>query len=216
MATRALAARIACVWLLCLGAGQAWAAEVALVMSVQGRVTRLAAAGPLPVEAFAKLDEGERLDLERDARLQLLYFDSGRHESWSGPGRLELTPGEGMPGGMAAAEVKSLPLVVARQLARTPALDRQGRVAATRLRSIASEDAMTRLENTYADLRSRAAPDDLGPEMYLLSGLFEMRELDRVEKMLADLQQDRRKNPETALLVALYRKAVKNAREARK
>jgi len=206
-----------CIGLMFLGCSQAWAAEVALVMSVHGKVTRLAEVpGPVPVEAFVKLKEGDRLSLENDSRLQVVYFENGRRETWSGPGRLEMAPREGKASGLPAPEVKTLPLVMAKQLARTPALDSQGRAGVTRLRSVPSPDALTRLENTYQELlKSRASRDDLGPEMYLLSGLYEMRELDRVEKMLGQLQQDWPKNVEAALLISLYRKAVKNARESR-
>jgi hypothetical protein len=42
-----------------------------------------------------------------------------------------------------------------------------------------------------------------------------LRELDRVEKLLGELKQERPRNVEAALLISLYRKAVKNAREAR-
>lgn len=208
--------RCICVYLIILGSGQAWADEVALVMSVRGKVMRLAEKATVPVEAFVKLKEGDKLSLERGSRLQLLYFDNGRHETWSGPGRLETTVIESRASGLPAPEVKSVPMVMARQLAHTPALDGQGRGGVTRLRSIGSLDALAKLEDTYNDLRSRAAPGDLGPEMYLLSGLFEMRELERVERVIGDLQQDRAHNPEAALLISLYRKAVKNARENRK
>ncbi|TRZ91013.1 MAG: hypothetical protein D4R84_15180 [Rhodocyclaceae bacterium] len=208
--------RYFCVGLIVLGCSQVWADEVALVMSVQGKVVRLADAVTMPVEAFVKLKEGDKLSLEKDSRLQVVYFENGRQETWSGPGRLEMTLREGKASGLPAAEVKSLPMVMARQLARTPALDGQGRGGVTRLRSVPGLDAMVRLEDTYHDLRSRAGPNDLGPEMYLLSGLYDMRELDRVERVLGDLQQDRPKNPEAALLIALYKKAVKNARESKK
>ena len=208
--------RYFCISLFFLVYGQVWAAEVALVMSVQGKVTRLAEAAPVPVEGFVKLNEGDKLILDKDSRLQLLYFDNGRLETWSGTCRLEMTLREGKASGLPAAEVKSVPMVMARQIARTPALDGQNRGGVTRLRSVPSQDAMARLEDTYQDLRNRAARDDLGPEMYLLSGLFEIRELERVERVLGDLQQDRPKNPEVALLVALYKKAIKSSRESKK
>lgn len=194
----------------------AWADEAALVMSVQGRVLRLADTATVPIEAFVKLKEGDKLSLDKGTKLQLLYFANGRHETWSGAGRLEMTAREGKASGLPAPEVKSVPMVMARQLARTPELDGQSRGGVTRLRAVPSQDAMTRLEDTYADLRGRTPLSDLGPEMYLLSGLFEMRELDRVERVIGDLQQDRPQNPEAALLVSLYRKAVKNARENKK
>ena len=207
--------RYLCVSLVFLGFGSAWAAEVALVMSVQGGVVRLADAAQVPVEAFVKLKEGDRLSLEKDSRLQVVYFENGRRETWTGPGRLEMTLREGKPGGLPDPEVKQLPLVMARQLARTPTLDSQGRGGVTRLRSVPGQDVVSKLQSTYQDLRSRAEPDDLGPEMFLLSGLFELRELDEVEKLLGDLQQVQAKTPEAALLIALYRKAVKNARDSR-
>lgn len=198
-----------------LGCSQAWANEVALVMSVQGRVLRLADVVPVVVESFVKLKDGDKLTLEKGARLQLVYFETGREETWTGAGRLEMAPREAKSSGLPAPDVKNLPLVMARQLARTPALDGQGRGGVTRLRAVPNPDALTRLEDSYHDLRNRAAPSDLGPEAYLLSGLFEMRELDRVERVLGDLQQDRPRNPEAALLISLYRKAVKNARESK-
>lgn len=207
--------RYFCISLFLLACSQAWATEVALVTSVQGKVTRLVEVTPVPVEAFVKLKAGDRLKLEANSRLQVVYFESGRQETWSGPGSLETSLREGKPSGLPAAEVKSLPLVMAKQLARTPALDSQGRGGVTRLRSVPSPDALAKLEDTYYQLRSRTGRDDLGPEMYLLSGLYEMRELDRVERVLGDLQQDGPKTQETALLISLYRKAVKNARESK-
>lgn len=207
--------RIVCVSLIFLGISPAWAAEVALVMSVQGKVTRLAEAAQVPIEAFVKLKEGDQLSLETDSRLQVVYFENGRRETWSGPGRLEMALREGKASGLPAPEVKQLPLVMARQLARTPALDSQGRGGVTRVRAVPGQDAMAKLEDAYQDLKRRAEPNDLGPAMYLLSALFDMRELDRVERVLGDLQQDGPKTPEAALLISLYRKSVKNARESK-
>ncbi|MCF8152361.1 MAG: hypothetical protein K9K30_15815 [Burkholderiaceae bacterium] len=208
--------RIICISFLVLGFAQASAAEVALVMSVHGNISRLDGAAPVPLEAFVKLKDGDRLALESDTRLQLVYFKTGRQETWSGPGRLQLTVQEGRAEDLTAPQVKSLPLVMVKQIARTPALDSQGRGGVTRLRTIASDDAIGKLDATYRELRSAVERDDLGPEMYLLSGLYEMRQLERVEQVLAELQQERPKNPEAALLVSLYKKAVRNVRESKK
>jgi hypothetical protein len=145
----------------------------------------------------------------------VVYFENGRQETWSGPGRLDLAMNEGKASGMPAVQVKQLPLVMARQLARTPALDSQGRGGVTRLRAVRSPDALAKLESSYQELRTQAGSDELGPEVYLLSALYEIRELERVEKVLANLQQDWPNNPEAALLISLYRKAMKNARESR-
>lgn len=208
--------RFVFVGLLVLGFGQVQAAEVALVMSVQGKISRLDGVTTLPLEAFVKLKDGDQLALENDTRLQVVYFKTGRQETWSGPGRLHLAAQEGRPEGLSAPQLKSLPLVMVRQLARTPALDSQGRGGVTRLRSIATGEAMAKLDSTYRELKNTAGQDDLGPEMYLLSGLYEMRQLERVEKLLGEMQQEKPINPETALLISLYKKAVRNARESKK
>lgn len=202
-----------CFCLMLLAGGQAWAAEAALVMSVQGRVLRQASPAPQAVETFVKLNEGDRLSLAQGSKLQLVYFESGRQETWSGPGSLELALREGKASGMAAPEVQQQPLSLTKQLARTPALDGQGRGGVTRLRAIQNPDAVARLESSYQELRSQAAADDLGPEVYLLAGLLDLRQLDRIEKTLDRLQQERPQSDQAAALVSLYRKAVKQARE---
>lgn len=205
--------RYLCCCLMILAGGQAWAAEVALVMAVQGRVLRQASPEPLAVETFVKLNEGDRLSLAQGSKLQLVYFESGRQETWSGPGSLELTLREGKSSGMAAPEVQQQSLSLTKQLARTPALDGQGRGGVTRLRAIQNPDAVARLESSYQELRAQAAAADLEPEMYLLAGLLDMRQLDRIEKTLDRLQQERPQSDQAAALVALYRKAVKQVRE---
>ena len=197
----------------CTGAG---AAEVALVMSVQGKVLKQEGEPGSPLEAYAKLNAGDRVVLDRNAQLRLAYFENGRVETWAGPGGLEMTAHGGEASGLAAPAVKSLPLAVARQLGRTPAGEGPGRKLPARTRSVAVPDALAKLEATYQELRGKAGADDLEPEAYLLSALFELRELERVEKLMTELKQERAGNPEAALLVALYRKAVKNAREARR
>lgn len=202
-----------CFCLMLLAGGQVWAAEAALVMAVQGRVLRQASPAPQAVETFVKLNEGDRLSLAQGSKLQLVYFESGRQETWSGPGSLELALREGKASGMAAPEVQQQPLSLTKQLARTPALDGQGRGGVTRLRAIQNPDAVARLESSYQELRSQTAADDLGPEVYLLAGLLDLRQLDRIEKTLDRLQQERPQSDQAAALVSLYRKAVKQARE---
>lgn len=205
--------RYFCFCLMLLAGGQAWATEVALVMSVQGRVLRQATPAPLAVETFVKLNEGDRLSLAQGSKLQLVYFESGRQETWSGPGSLDLALREGKSSGMAAPEVQQQPLSLTKQLARTPALDSQSRGGVTRLRALQTPDAVARLESSYQELKSKAAADDLGPELYLLAGLLDLRQLDYIEKVLDRLQQERPQSDQAVALVALYRKVVKQARE---
>ncbi|MCF8199878.1 MAG: hypothetical protein K9J42_14025 [Sulfuritalea sp.] len=211
-----MSSRFLFIGLVLLGFGQVQAAEVALVMSVQGKIARLDGSTQVPLEAFVKLKSGDQLALEDTSRLQVVYFKTGRQETWSGPGRLKMAVAEGRAEDLPTPQIKMLPLVMVKQLARTPSLDSQGRGGVTRLRAIASDDAIAKLDATYRELKNTAQSGDLGPEMYLLSGLFEMRELDRVEALLGELQRAQPKNLEASLLVSLYKKAVRNVRESRK
>lgn len=188
----------------------------ALVTAVEGKVSRLAPAGSEPVQPFVKLGEGDLIKLEGSARIRLVYFASKRQESWSGKGQLAIGAGEGKGQGLGAPEVKTLPDMLVKQIARTPSLDNQGRVGMVRLRSIGTPEAVTRLENNYQQLRAEAAADDLNPEMFLLAGLLELRQLDQLEKTLAELQVSHPDNTEAKILVALYQKTLKNVRESGK
>jgi hypothetical protein len=155
------------------------AAEVALVMSVQGKVMRHDGANTVPLEAYAKLNAGDRLSLEKDAQLRVAYFENGRHETWAGPGGLELTARGGEPLGMTAPTVKSLPLAVARQLARTPATDGDGRKAATRTRSVAgARCAGAAGSHLPGTARQVPAPTIWSRKPTCCRRLFELRELE--------------------------------------
>lgn len=188
----------------------------ALVTAVEGKVSRLAPAGSEPVQAFVKLGEGDVVKLERGARIRLIYFASKRQESWSGKGQLAIGAGEGKGQGLGDPEVRTLPDMLVKQIARTPSLDNQGRVGMVRLRSIGTPDAVAKLENNYQQLRTESTADDLNPEMFLLAGLLELRQLDRLEKALAELEASHPDNTEAKVLVALYQKTLKNMRESGK
>lgn len=194
-------------------AGVTWAGDVAIVTSAQGRIMRVGNETRSPLQAFDRIREGDRLQLDGDARLRLLYFDNGRLETWLGPMDLGVTAQGSEAGGNAAA-VRKLNVATARQIARMP--DPASPLRATgRTRSIPTEESLSRLEAGYKDLlASRSDADDLSAEIFLLSGLYELRAFDRLERVTVELQQTRPKNPEAVLLVSLYRKALKNARES--
>ncbi len=185
-----------------------------MVTSLEGKVERIKGATRTPLEAFERLEAGELLALDQ-ARLTLVFFLTGRQEVWQGTGRLELGPGEGKGFGLAAPETKTLAPFLVKQIARTPTLLAQGRAGVTRLRAIATPEAIAKVEESYKRLRMEAAPGELGPEMYRLSALFEMKAYDEVDAALRDLEALRPDHNEAKLLVALYRKALRNAGQAR-
>ena len=68
--------------------------DVGLVMSVSGK-TRYGNPGetthPEPVQAFMKVRKGDRVLLSDNGRIDLLFLENGRRETWTGPARLTLT-----------------------------------------------------------------------------------------------------------------------------
>jgi len=204
--------------LLCCAAIVAWAttarADEVLVTALAGEVGRLSASGPLA--PFVRLKPGEDLRLADGARLKMLYLGSGREELWLGPGKLAIGEAMAVGEGMPPARIRVLAGPVVRQLAKTPLADAAADPPSRRQRSIPAADAIQRIEATYRQLRADAAADDLDPELYLLSGLMEIRQLERVEETLVDIIQKRPGDPQVKLLAALYRKSLRNAREAGK
>ncbi|MDP1605856.1 MAG: hypothetical protein Q8L93_04305 [Rhodocyclaceae bacterium] len=186
--------------------------DVALVTAVDGRINRITPTGQSPVQAFVKLKQGDLLVLEGNASIQMVFFQSNRQERWSGTGRIEIATHAGNGQGLAEPQVKVLPDILVKQIARTPALDSQGRTGAVRLRSIETTD-VAKLENTYKRLRAESAHDDLNPEIFLFAGLLEIREHARLEKALTDVKRSHSGNMTADVLVSLYQRALRNRRE---
>jgi hypothetical protein len=189
-------------------------ADVALVTGVQGKVARMVITGPQPLDAFVKLKQGDALRLEKNSSVKLVYFEGGRQETWSGEGRLEIAATESKGSGLAAPEVKILPAVLVKQIAKTPSLDSQGRAGVMRLRALGthSPDALTQLEAEYDQMRLVLGRNDLNADVFLLAGLLEMRAFDRVGVILEGLQGRYPGDPNAKMLVDLYTKALSSAR----
>lgn len=184
----------------------------ALVTALDGKVFRVKGTEKKPVAAFERLEAGEFIALE-GARLVLVFFATGQQESYQGSGRLELGPGEGKPWGLTAPEVKKLPDFLVKQIARTPTLVAQGRAGVTRLRAIPTPEAIARVEEGYRRMRMETVANDLNPEIYRLSALFDMKAYDAVEAAVRELEQSRPQHGDAAQLVTLYLKALRNVQD---
>ncbi len=201
------------VWMGLLSAG-AWGAEVGLVTAVSGNVKlqeEKAAASEL--KAFVKLRAGDRLTMEGASRLQMVYFEGGRQETWQGAGQLEVGSGasKAVKGGL-QPEVRTLPAILVKQLSKTPSPDGNVKAGMVRLRSMPSGGTLESIERNYADMRKQADAADRNPELYLLSGYFELREFDRVERLLREMNEKTPNDPELRTLNSLYSRAINNAK----
>lgn len=198
-----------------LMASVALAAESgALITTVEGAATRASSNGSQPLQAFTRLKEGDLVTMETGAKVKLVYLANGRQEGWAGKGKLEIGQGESKSSGLGAPQVTQLPAMLVAQIAKTPSVDSQGRAGMTRLRAIATPEALAKIDNTYQQLRAETDPSDLNPEMYLLAGLLEVRALDRVEQVIEDLRANRPNDSQAKQLVALYQRAIRNTRQS--
>lgn len=181
-----------------------------MITLLQGNASYAAGADKAkPAQSFMKLRSGDKLTLAADARLQLVYFANGRQESWRGAAQIEVGASESRavtPG--AQAEVKQLPAIALQQLTRAPNVmnDLKNRTGMVYVRALPTREKLRELDDTYAELRKDAANDDITPELYLLSGL---QELKLYQDMKEVLEQMRRRQPDNPEVQAVYRQFSK-------
>ena len=119
-------------------------APSAMVLSVEGDVSVKVQGKPTKLEAFTRLLEGDRVELGKTAKLNMIYTRSSRQETWTGPGAIlagnaESTAVNGKP----QLEAKQLPTKVAQMMAHTPASDSTGKAGMVRLRAVTQPDELS-------------------------------------------------------------------------
>lgn len=185
-----------------IGGNSVAAKEAALVTAVSGAVQISSQA----LEPFVKLHVGDEVALGSGASVKLVFFLARREETWKGPGKLRITGAGGTGTQLPEPVTRELPESLVRQISKTPAVDSQGRAGMTRLRNLGSAEAVAKLEGEYMRMRKDAPDGDTNPELYLLSGLYEMQEFDRLDSALRAVEGRIGKTPELAGLVTRYRR----------
>ena len=191
------------------------AVEVGLVTAVSGNVKwqeQKSAASEL--KPFVKVRDGDQLTMDGAARLQLVYFESGRQETWQGSGVLEVgTSSSKTVKGSQQPEVKVLPAILVKQLTKTPASDGNVKTGMIRLRSMAPP--IESVERDYAEMRKQADSTDRNPELFLLASYFERGEYAKLEALLGKMNEEKPGDPDILALNGLYSNAVSAAKAAK-
>ncbi len=192
------------------------AAEVGLVTSLSGNVTLLGEKGvELALKPFVKVRSGDRLTLTEQARLQLVFFDGGRQETWLGSGVLALAEQSSqILKGDLQSEVKILPAVLVKQLSRTPSSGGNVKAGMLRLRSAPGTEGLESAERSYTEWRAQAAANERSLELYLLASYFESRAFEKLEGLLRQMAARAPNDQEVAALDALYTSAIGELRSA--
>ena len=191
------------------------AVEVGLVTAVSGNVKwqeQKSAASEL--KPLVKVRDGDQLTMDGAARLQLVYFESGRQETWQGSGVLEVgTSSSKTVKGSQQPEVKVLPAILVKQLSKTPASDGNVKTGMIRLRSMAPP--IESVERDYAEMRKQADSTDRNPELFLLASYFERGEYAKLEALLGKMNEEKPGDPDILALNGLYSNAVSVAKAAK-
>lgn len=190
--------------------------DAVLVTAVQGGVSvEGIGSSKMALEAFVRLNEGDRLSLPAAGQVSLVYVSKGRQESWQGAGSVVVGDGESkVASGKPQVQVRNIPPSVAKQMNRTPVAAADGKVGMMRTRSIPTLD-LARLEREYGEMRNQTVASDILPEVYLLSGLFELKQYERIEDELKRITGAYPQDATVPVLRQLYAKALTEVRSTK-
>ena len=166
------------------GSTYVWA-DVGMITQLSGEVSITSGGSTQAAAPFIKVNTGDKLTLANGARVQMVYFGNGRQEVWKGGGNIEV--GSLDSKSAIKPDVSQLPPLVALQLAKIPVAGQQGKTGMIRMRSLDASDTVAKLDKQYGDLKRNAEADDTTPEVYLLSGLIELKDFKRAKSVLAEL-----------------------------
>ena len=173
--------------------------EAGMITQAQGSATYTTGQDKdKPVVAFMKLRVGDKLTLSKDAKLQLVYFDNGRQETWTGAAKVVIGTSESQASDAAnPPQVKKLPAIVLQQLSRAPGVvsDLKSRSGMILVRSLPMVE-LRKLDENYTALRKEAAEDDVTPELYMLAGLHELKLYRDMKPVLEEMRRRQPNNPE--------------------
>ena len=169
--------------------------------------------GKSAIVPFMKLRRGDRIDLGDGGRLQILYTATGRQETWTGAAVIEVGGNESQAKSAAAAPVvKTLPAAALHRLAQTPAVltDIRNRTGMVMVRSGGLLEKIREIETTYSQMRQEAAKDDVTPELYFVSALYDLKLYRDMEEIMQEIVARQPDNEEAKALVENLRKAMEN------
>lgn len=151
------------------------AADAGLINQLGGDVTyQPTGSAAAKAALFIKVRVGDRFIVPAGAAVRIVYFESGRQESWAGPARFTIGQRESVAAA-GSVQVSQVPTVAAQKLTLTPdmiTIAKSGRTGSVVVRGLVPQ-AVTDARATYAGMRSTSPADDLTPELYFVTVLNE-------------------------------------------
>jgi hypothetical protein len=195
-----------------LGAAAMLAAASSLAASEVGLVNH----GDKP---FSMVRNGERISVEPGSQVRVVYFESGRHETFTGPATFTTGAQQSTVQSGARPQVTTLPWGVPQKISQTPELieiARLGSASAPKSGTTRARARPMRLtpqqqaevldaRETYAELRRMSAEDDITPELYLYSVFQDHLLYADMKAVVAEMQRRQPANPDVAVMADYVR-----------
>ncbi len=158
---------------------------------------------PGKVQAFMKIRQGDYLKLSSGAAIQMVYFKSGRQETWKGPvvflvgeieshieGDKQVQPEVVFLPEEAYRGLRRIPVVVRRaRLSRSGGMMLRGGTDAFPKKIVPTKEEreeITLAKENYQKMRKQAKGDDLTPELNLLGILADYEEYEEMGRVLQE------------------------------
>lgn len=196
------------------------ASDVGMITRLAGSVVcqQEAASKDIPAKSFMKIYQNDRIVLDGGAEMQLVYFASGRKETWAGPLAVKVGKDGSAPENANAkpSEISEIPAMAAKEFGRiSNQLHRSGS-ALVRGSSGAevkppppiplSEEEQKTIDfahQVYDDMRKSAGPQDITPELYLFSFLADYDLYPDMARLIAIMKKKQPENAEIDTLASI-------------
>jgi hypothetical protein len=210
-------ARPAALALALVPAAAAFAAgDVGVVNHLAGYVAVTSGTSTSKAQAYMNIHEGDMFEVPAGVVLKVVYFRSGRQESFSGPASFRVGAHQSAVQQGAQPQVSVLPTGVPQKISQTPELvqiARLGSSAHVGVRGASREPRLTpqqqaevrEARETYARLRAGTPDDDITPELYLYSVLQDNLLYGEMKAVVAEMAKRQPANRDVAVLAEYVR-----------
>ncbi len=176
--------------------------DVGLVNQVKGAVSYSGQGGSSgTAKDFMRVREADRFVLPAGALLRIIFLQSGRQETWSGPASFKLgaTAGELLTG--KAPQVVQLPPTVPLRVVRAPEMFQQAHMARlggiavrggpprTRLVAAGDKAVIDGARTVYEQLRGAQSGGDITAQVYFASVLAEYQQYEDMSGIVAEMRR---------------------------
>lgn len=187
--------------------------DVGLINQLNGEASYTTGAQTAKVQGFMKVREGDRFNVPSGAQIRIVYFQGGRQETYGGPASFTAGTQQSSVQSGAQPQVVVLPSGVPQKISQTPELvqiAKLARAGGVTVRGAPREQRLTPQQqaevrsarDTYQQLRTSAAADDITPELYLYSVLQDHLLYAEMKPVVAEMAKRQPGNADVAELVA--------------